>query len=124
VRGGLTYREGNYIVEELVATGCLVSMDMVEVNTAIGDIRDVVQTATVATDIIVSALGSTVLSSDQHFDPPPRRRDAREETHARARRRRDARAKTRKSDKRRNTRHASNSVNHNGNRFPCSVVVN
>lgn len=71
VRGGLTYREGNYIVEELVATGCLVSMDLVEVNTAIGDIRDVVQTATVAADIIVSALGSTVLSSDQHFDRAP-----------------------------------------------------
>ncbi len=69
VRGGLTYREGNYIVEELAASGCLVSMDIVEVNTAIGDVRDVVQTATVASDIVRSALGASVLVSDHHFDP-------------------------------------------------------
>jgi arginase len=32
VRGGLTYREGNYICESLWATGRLKSMELVEVN--------------------------------------------------------------------------------------------
>lgn len=80
VRGGLTYREGNYIVEELAASGCLVSMDMVEVNTAIGDVRDVVQTATVASEIITSALGASVLVGDHHFDPASIRSAAKQPT--------------------------------------------
>ena len=32
VRGGLTFREGNYVCEALAATGKLKSMELVEVN--------------------------------------------------------------------------------------------
>jgi arginase len=37
VRGGLTFREGHYICEEVFSTGRLVSMDMVEVNPELGE---------------------------------------------------------------------------------------
>lgn len=37
VRGGLTFREGHYICEEVFETGRLVSMDMVEVNPELGE---------------------------------------------------------------------------------------
>ncbi len=37
VRGGLTFREGHYICEEVFNTGRLVSMDMVEVNPSLAE---------------------------------------------------------------------------------------
>ncbi|KAJ2634505.1 Arginase, catabolizes arginine to ornithine and urea, partial [Coemansia sp. RSA 1694] len=37
VRGGLTFREGHYICEAVAETGCLVALDLVEVNPALGD---------------------------------------------------------------------------------------
>jgi arginase len=46
VRGGLTFREGHYICEEVFETGRLVSMDMVEVNPELGE-TDIAKKTTV-----------------------------------------------------------------------------
>lgn len=37
VRGGLTFREGHFICEEVFETGRLVAMDVVEVNPELGE---------------------------------------------------------------------------------------
>uniref|UniRef100_A0A4W5QCB9 Arginase n=1 Tax=Hucho hucho TaxID=62062 RepID=A0A4W5QCB9_9TELE len=60
VNGGLTYREGIWITEEIHNTGLLSVMDLVEVNPALGASREAVEsTASMAVDIIASALGQT-----------------------------------------------------------------
>jgi hypothetical protein len=46
VRGGLTFREGHFICEEIFATSRLVSLDMVEVNPELGE-NDVQKMSTV-----------------------------------------------------------------------------
>jgi len=61
VRGGLTFREGNYISEALAETGRLVSMDMVEVNSALGNEEEAKHTVEMALVLIASALGSRIL---------------------------------------------------------------
>lgn len=56
VRGGLTYREGCYICESLHETGCLVAVDMMEVNPTLE--RDLaLETVRVATALVRCALG-------------------------------------------------------------------
>ena len=45
VPGGLTLREGVAILEEVYQSGNLVSMDLVEVNPALGTAQDVAKTA-------------------------------------------------------------------------------
>lgn len=66
VRGGLTFREGTYIAEAVAETGCLVSMDLVEVNPnlrsegAVGE-AEVKSTLDVATSLVRCALGETLL---------------------------------------------------------------
>jgi len=60
VRGGLTWREAQFIAEESFATGRLKSMDMVEVNPLL-QANEGRRTADVALDIIGSALGKTIL---------------------------------------------------------------
>uniref|UniRef100_A0A8C7G5C9 Arginase n=2 Tax=Oncorhynchus TaxID=8016 RepID=A0A8C7G5C9_ONCKI len=60
VNGGLTYREGIWITEEIHNTGLLSVMDLVEVNPDLGASREAVEsTASMAVDVIASALGQT-----------------------------------------------------------------
>ncbi|XP_077477388.1 arginase-2, mitochondrial [Stigmatopora argus] len=60
VNGGLTYREGIYITEEIHNTGLLSVMDLVEVNPAVGaSLAAVEATASLAVDVIASSLGQT-----------------------------------------------------------------
>lgn len=56
--GGLTLREGIFVVEEAHRTGKLSSMDLVEVNPCLGDAKDVKNTLSAAKLIIQAALGS------------------------------------------------------------------
>lgn len=66
VRGGLTFREGTYIAEAVAETGCLVSMDLVEVNPnlkkegPLGEV-ELQNTLDVATSLVRCALGETLL---------------------------------------------------------------
>ncbi|XP_053331146.1 arginase-2, mitochondrial [Spea bombifrons] len=60
VMGGLTYREGIYITEEIHNTGMLSAIDLVEVNPILGATSDEVKaTASLAVDVITSCLGKT-----------------------------------------------------------------
>ncbi|KAI9594415.1 arginase [Syncephalis fuscata] len=61
VRGGLTFREGHYICEEIAATGQLVAMDMVEVNPSLGDMKALEQTVKIGCSLVRCALGETLL---------------------------------------------------------------
>jgi len=58
VRGGLTYREAHYIMEEVAGSGRLGAMDVVEINPML-DVRN--QTAITAVDLILSALGQRTI---------------------------------------------------------------
>ncbi|XP_072163630.1 arginase, hepatic-like [Diadema setosum] len=57
VLGGLTYREGIYIAEEIAETGLLSSMDLVEVNPQLGSQSQQESTINAAVDVILAALG-------------------------------------------------------------------
>uniref|UniRef100_A0A672Q183 Arginase-2, mitochondrial-like n=1 Tax=Sinocyclocheilus grahami TaxID=75366 RepID=A0A672Q183_SINGR len=60
VNGGLTYREGIYVTEEIHNTGLLSVMDVVEVNPTLGATPEALEaTTSLAVDIIASALGQT-----------------------------------------------------------------
>ncbi|KAJ1103882.1 hypothetical protein NDU88_001303 [Pleurodeles waltl] len=60
VLGGLTYREGVYITEEIHNTGMLSAVDLVEVNPLLGaSAEEVNATASLAVDVISSCLGQT-----------------------------------------------------------------
>jgi len=61
VRGGLTFREGHYICEAIWETGCLVALDVVEVNPSLEDDVSVAQTIKVGCSLVRSALGETLL---------------------------------------------------------------
>ena len=43
VRGGLTFREGHYICEAIYETGCLVALDIMEVNPTLGHNEEAVK---------------------------------------------------------------------------------
>lgn len=58
VEGGLTLREGVFLMEEAFNTGTLSSLDLVEVNPGLGDERDVKNTVNAAKLIIQAAVGS------------------------------------------------------------------
>lgn len=58
VHGGLTLREGVFLMEEAYSTGTLSSMDLVEVNPCLGDAKDVESTLSAAKLIIQAALGN------------------------------------------------------------------
>lgn len=60
VAGGLTYREAYYINETIAETGCLVSMDLAEVNPQL-DEKGAQATVDMATGLIASALGNTIM---------------------------------------------------------------
>ncbi|KAJ2769287.1 Arginase, catabolizes arginine to ornithine and urea [Coemansia nantahalensis] len=61
VRGGLTFREGHYICEAIAETGCLVAVDLVEVNPALGDSDSLRQTVAVGCSLVRCSLGETLL---------------------------------------------------------------
>jgi arginase len=61
VRGGLTFREAHFVAEAVAETGLLVSMDMVEVNPQLGSSECQDRTASLATQIIGSALGNRIM---------------------------------------------------------------
>jgi len=58
VRGGLTYREAHLLLETIADSGLLAALDVVEVN-PMRDIRN--QTARTAVELVVSALGKSIL---------------------------------------------------------------
>ena len=61
VRGGLTYREGNFICEAMSATGRLRSMELVEVNPSLYQDIDPKLTIGTALSIVSSVMGRTIL---------------------------------------------------------------
>jgi len=61
VRGGLSFREGHYIVEAIAETGLLVGFDLMEVNPSLADQNAVEQTVSVGRSLIRCALGETLL---------------------------------------------------------------
>ena len=61
VRGGLTFREGHYINEVLAESGCLVAVDIMEVNPIIGDAVASATTIGVGLSLTRCALGETLL---------------------------------------------------------------
>ncbi|KAJ1662839.1 Arginase, catabolizes arginine to ornithine and urea [Coemansia sp. RSA 1813] len=61
VRGGLTFREGHYICEAVAESGCLVALDLVEVNPSLGDPESLRQTVAVGCSLVRCSLGETLL---------------------------------------------------------------
>ncbi|XP_062945065.1 arginase-2, mitochondrial [Cynocephalus volans] len=59
VVGGLTYREGMYITEEIHNTGLLSALDLVEVNPQATSEEEAKATASLAVDVIASSFGQT-----------------------------------------------------------------
>src|SRR5213079_182151 len=58
VRGGLTYREAHLAMEKITEAGGMRSFEIVEINTAL-DINN--RTAQLGVELILSALGKTIL---------------------------------------------------------------
>jgi arginase len=58
VRGGMTYREAHLAMEKIAEAGGALSLDVVEINTAL-DINN--KTAQLGVELILSALGKTIL---------------------------------------------------------------
>ncbi|KAK2533276.1 arginase-2, mitochondrial isoform X1 [Columba livia] len=72
VIGGLTYREGMYITEEIHNTGMLSAVDMVEVNPLLGASQEEVNaTASLAVDVIATCFGQTREGAHTAFDNLP-----------------------------------------------------
>ncbi|XP_053241338.1 arginase-2, mitochondrial isoform X2 [Podarcis raffonei] len=72
VLGGLTYREGMYISEEIHNTGLLSAMDLVEVNPLLGDSQEEVNaTVNLAVDVIATCFGQTREGAHIMFDDLP-----------------------------------------------------
>jgi arginase len=61
VRGGLTFREGNYICESLVETGRTTSMELVEVNPCLHTHIDPKRTIEMGLALIGSSMGQTIM---------------------------------------------------------------
>ncbi|XP_071809810.1 arginase, hepatic-like [Asterias amurensis] len=70
--GGLTYREGLYIAEELGSTGLVNMIDLVEVNPELGSQTEEEMTSKAAVNIICAALGETRMGyvPDNYQIPP------------------------------------------------------
>uniref|UniRef100_A0A8C5X578 Arginase n=1 Tax=Malurus cyaneus samueli TaxID=2593467 RepID=A0A8C5X578_9PASS len=72
VLGGLMYREGMYITEEIHNTGMLSAVDMVEVNPLLGASQEAVKaTAHLAVDVIATCFGQTREGAHIAFDELP-----------------------------------------------------
>jgi arginase len=61
VTGGLTFREGNYLCEELAMTGRLTSMEIVEVDPSLHQDMSPTRTIDVALTLVGSAMGNKIL---------------------------------------------------------------
>ena len=61
VRGGPTYREAQLCMEMIADTGCLGSLDIVELNPAL-DLRN--QTAELVVELVQSLFGQSTLMKD------------------------------------------------------------
>jgi len=61
VRGGLTFREGNYICETLSLSKKMTSMELVEVNPSLHSDMDAKTTIDMAMTLIGSTMGQTIL---------------------------------------------------------------
>lgn len=61
VAGGLSYREAYYICEEVSHSGCLASMDLVEVNPSLTMAGGDERTVDMAVGLISSALGNSII---------------------------------------------------------------
>ena len=59
VRRGLTYGQGLYICEAVHETGCLVALDIMEVNPLVGDEQGVKETVAVGCAVARAALGKS-----------------------------------------------------------------
>ncbi|XP_038073571.1 arginase, hepatic-like [Patiria miniata] len=71
--GGLTYREGLYLAEELGTTGLVNMIDVVEVNPELGSQMEEEKTSKAAVNIICAALGETRMGyvpPDYHLPKP------------------------------------------------------
>ncbi|WVN86157.1 arginase [Cryptococcus depauperatus CBS 7841] len=60
VRGGLTFREGHYITEAVAETGCLVALDIMEVNPSLLDSSSVEMTVAAGCSLARAALGESL----------------------------------------------------------------
>lgn len=60
VRGGLTLREGDFIAECVAQTGCLIALDLVEVNPSLEE-QGASETVRAGVSIVRCALGDTLL---------------------------------------------------------------
>ena len=61
VKGGLTFREGNFICEYLHGTGKLTSAELVEVNPNLHQHIDSTKTITMALSLLGSTMGEKIL---------------------------------------------------------------
>ncbi|KAI8618588.1 hypothetical protein BC830DRAFT_1108198 [Chytriomyces sp. MP71] len=61
VRGGLTFREGHYIMEALHQTGSLVAVDITEVNPELGTVMERQTTISIGCSLVRSVLGEGLL---------------------------------------------------------------
>ena len=61
VRGGFTYREANFICEAVADTNRLCSMDLVEINASLGEIKPENETVQLGLSLLASALGQRIL---------------------------------------------------------------
>lgn len=61
VRGGLTFREGNYICEALAETNRMTSMELVEVNPSLHTDINPTKTIEMGLALIGSTMGQTIL---------------------------------------------------------------
>ena len=61
VRGGLTFREGNFICEAVASTGKMSSMELVEVNPSLHPSVDPKLTLDMAMTLLGSTMGQTIL---------------------------------------------------------------
>lgn len=61
VRGGLTFREGNFICESLAETNRMTSMELVEVNPSLHTHIDPKRTIEMGLALIGSTMGQTIL---------------------------------------------------------------
>ncbi|XP_006915205.1 arginase-2, mitochondrial isoform X1 [Pteropus alecto] len=72
VVGGLTYREGMYITEEIHNTGLLSALDLVEVNPLLAASEEEAKaTAGLAVDVIASSFGQTREGGHNVYDQLP-----------------------------------------------------
>lgn len=61
VRGGLNFREGNYVCESLFETGRLRSMDLVEVNPLLSGAEDAKSTVAMGIKLVSASMGNNIL---------------------------------------------------------------